>query len=261
MNASAQPVLALENVSRVFDAQGAAFTALSDVSFAIREGEFVSIVGPSGCGKSTLLQIMAGLCVPSQGRALIEGTPIAGPNPDRVGVVFQEALLLPWKTAAENVAFPLKLQGASKAEQKARAVEYLALVGLSDFADRTPAQLSGGMRQRVSIARALARRPRVLLMDEPFGALDEQTRTRMWAELARIHAASGATIVFITHSLVEAVYLADRVLVMAARPGRIVATLNVDLARPRGLDMLGSPRLGELRNEIWRLIAPAEDAL
>jgi NitT/TauT family transport system ATP-binding protein len=164
-------------------------------------------------------------------------------------------LLLPWKTALENVEFPLALRGEPREVRRARARELLALVGLAEFADSLPHQLSGGMRQRVAIARGLVCHPRMLLMDEPFAALDEQTRTRMWSELLQIWAASRATVLFVTHSLVEAVYLADEVLVMAARPGRIIERLQINLPRPRTLDMLGSPELGELRNRIWNLIA------
>ena len=180
---------------------------------------------------------------------------ITEPRPDQIGIVFQDPLLLPWKSARDNVEFPLALRGEPKEKRRARARELLAMVGLSDFADSFPHQLSGGMRQRVAIARGLVRHPRLLLMDEPFAALDEQTRTRMWSELLQIWSASRATVLFVTHSLVEAVYLADEVLVMAAKPGRIIERLAVDLPRPRSLDMLGSPALGALRNRIWHLIA------
>jgi NitT/TauT family transport system ATP-binding protein len=241
------------DLSKRFGDQG--FLALENVSLTIEEGQFVCVVGPSGCGKSTLLRILAGLDSATSGQAMIDGEVIEKPRPDKVGVVFQESLLLPWKTAVENVEFPLALAGAPEAERHARASKLIDLVGLKDFADNLPHQLSGGMRQRVSIARGLVREPRLLLMDEPFGALDEQTRTRMWAELLRIWEESRSTVLFITHSLVEAVYLADVVLVMGAKPGRIIERIDVDLPRPRNLDLLGSPRLGELRNRIWHLIA------
>jgi NitT/TauT family transport system ATP-binding protein len=221
----------------------------------VPEGKFVAIVGPSGCGKSTLLQILGGLAPATSGEVLVDGARIDGPQPDKIGIVFQEPLLLPWKSARENVEFPLALRGDAKAAREARACELLALVGLADFADSLPHQLSGGMRQRVAIARGLVRHPRMLLMDEPFAALDEQTRTRMWGELLQIWDRSRATVLFVTHSLVEAVYLADEILVMAARPGRIIERIAVDLPRPRTLDMLGAPALGALRNRIWHLIA------
>jgi NitT/TauT family transport system ATP-binding protein len=183
---------------------------------------------------------------------------VVGPRPDKVGIVFQESLLLPWKTAAENIEFPLALCGAPLGQRRSRSHDLLELVGLRDFAHRLPEELSGGMKQRVAIARGLVRNPRVLLMDEPFAALDEQTRTRMWQELLKIHARTRATILFITHSLIEAVYLADVVLVMAARPGRFIERIEIDLPRPRAIAMLGSERLGALRNRIWDLIADPE---
>ncbi|HVY59821.1 MAG TPA: ABC transporter ATP-binding protein [Xanthobacteraceae bacterium] len=243
------------DVTQIFDSGPVPFCAIDKVSLSIREGEFVSIVGPSGCGKSTLLQIIAGLAAPTQGEVRIDGDKVQGPRPDKIGVVFQEPLLLPWKSALENVEFPLALSGTPVRERRARALELLELVGLQKFADRLPDELSGGMKQRVAFARGLVRNPRVLLMDEPFGALDEQTRTRMWEELLKIQARSRSTILFITHSLVEAVYLSDVVLVMAAGPGRFISRIEVDLPRPRSIDLLGSERLGTLRNQIWHLIA------
>jgi NitT/TauT family transport system ATP-binding protein len=251
-------VLSATGVTKTFGEGTAAFHALSDVSLSLTEGKFVSVVGPSGCGKSTLMQILAGLATATSGRVELDGAVISGPTPDKIGVVFQDALLLPWKSAVENVEFPLALGPTPAGPRRERAMDLLKLVGLEDFAHHFPAQLSGGMRQRVSIARGLVRNPRLLLMDEPFGALDEQTRTRMWGELLRIHHESGASILFITHSLVEAVFLADEVLVMAAKPGRIVERLAVDLPRPRDLKLLGSERLGTLRNRIWELIAEPE---
>ena len=250
-------VVVARGVSKSFAATGgvASFAALDDVSLTVPEGRFVSIVGPSGCGKSTLLQIVGGLIGASAGDVTIEGERIDDPRPDKIGIVFQEPLLLPWKTAIENIEFPLALRGEPKSARRARARELLDLVGLSDFADSLPHQLSGGMKQRVAIARGLVRHPRLLLMDEPFAALDEQTRTRMWGELLQIRDRSGATVLFVTHSLIEAVYLADEVLVMAARPGRIIERITVDLPRPRTIDMIGSEALGAIRNRIWHLIA------
>ncbi len=248
-------VVVAREVTKSYATSSGPFTALDRISFDVQDGKFISIVGPSGCGKSTLLQIVGGLLGATSGEVLVDGARIAAPRPDKIGIVFQEPLLLPWKSARENVEFPLALRGEPKAARQARARELLALVGLADFADSLPHQLSGGMRQRVAIARGLVRHPRMLLMDEPFGALDEQTRTRMWGELLAIWSASRATVLFVTHSLVEAVYLADEVLVMAARPGRIVERISVDLPRPRTLEMLGAPALGTMRNRIWQLIA------
>jgi NitT/TauT family transport system ATP-binding protein len=244
----------IRDVGQVFRTTGAEVVALSQVSLEIKPGRFVVLVGPSGCGKSTLLMMLAGLREPTSGSILINGTPITKPDPDRVGVVFQEASLFPWLTAEENVEFPLALRGVAKAERRAKAEEALKLVGLEGFGKRHPHELSGGMKQRVSIARGLVQDPPVLLMDEPFAALDEQTRMTMGDELLRIWAATGKTIVFVTHSLTEAVYLADEVVVMSARPGRIVDHLQVSLPRPRTYEMLSGDVFGALRDRIWRHI-------
>jgi NitT/TauT family transport system ATP-binding protein len=252
---AAPEIVAARAVSKRFSGSDGGVTALAEVSLAVREGEFISIVGPSGCGKSTLLQIIGGLNAVSSGEVAIDGVRIDGPRPDKIGIVFQEPLLLPWKTAAENIEFPLALRGEPAAQRRERSRELLELVGLRDAAERYPHQLSGGMKQRVAIARGLVRNPRMLLMDEPFAALDEQTRTRMWSELLQICAKSRATVLFVTHSLVEAVYLADAVLVMGTRPGRIIERITVDLPRPRTMDMVGSEFVGRLRNHIWHLIA------
>lgn len=255
MEVNPSEIISVRNVTRTFSTGDVSFNALEDVSLSIAPGRFVSIVGPSGCGKSTLLQIVAGLTAASSGDVLIEGQRITGPSPDKIGVVFQEPLLLPWKTAAENIEFPMALQSASKSLMQKRSAELLSLVGLSEFRDSYPHQLSGGMKQRVAIARGLVRNPPLLLMDEPFAALDEQTRTKMWAELLRIVSKSQSTVMFVTHGLVEAVYLADEVLVMGSKPGRIIERIFVDMQRPRTLDMLGSSELGRLRNRIWNLIS------
>ena len=255
MSAGVTDVVVARDVTKAYATASGLFVALDRVSFDVPGGKFVAIVGPSGCGKSTLLQIVGGLAAATTGEVLVDGARIEAPRPDKIGIVFQEPLLLPWKSARENVEFPLALRGEPKEAREARARELLALVGLADFADSFPHQLSGGMRQRVAIARGLVRHPRMLLMDEPFAALDEQTRTRMWGELLQIWGQSSATVLFVTHSLVEAVYLADEILVMAARPGRIIERLVVGLPRPRTLDMLGAPALGALRNRIWHLIA------
>jgi NitT/TauT family transport system ATP-binding protein len=244
----------IAGVGQVFKTSGADVAALEEVSLDVKPGRFVVLVGPSGCGKSTLLMMLAGLRQPTSGSILINGAPIREPDPDRVGVVFQEASLFPWLTAEENVEFPLALRGVAKAERRAKAEDALKLVGLEGFGRRHPHELSGGMKQRVSIARGLVQDPPVLLMDEPFAALDEQTRMTMGDELLRIWAATGKTVVFVTHSLTEAVYLADEVAVMSARPGRIVDHLQVSLPRPRTYEMLSGDAFGTLRERIWRHI-------
>ena len=244
----------IAGVGQVFKTSGADVAALEDVSLDVKPGRFMVLVGPSGCGKSTLLMMLAGLRQPTSGSILSNGAPIREPDPDRVGVVFQEASLFPWLTAEENVEFPLALRGVAKVERRAKAEDALKLVGLEGFGKRHPHELSGGMKQRVSIARGLVQDPPVLLMDEPFAALDEQTRMTMGDELLRIWAATGKTVVFVTHSLTEAVYLADEVAVMSARPGRIVDHLQVSLPRPRTYEMLSGDAFGMLRERIWRHI-------
>jgi NitT/TauT family transport system ATP-binding protein len=252
--ASRAGAIQINSVGQVFRTTGAEVVALADVSMDIKPGRFVVLVGPSGCGKSTLLMMLAGLLPPTSGSILINGAPVPEPDPNRVGVVFQEASLFPWLTAEENVEFPLALRGVAKGERRGKAEEMLKLVGLEGFGKRHPHELSGGMKQRVSIARGLVQDPPVLLMDEPFAALDEQTRMTMGDELLRIWAATGKTVVFVTHSLTEAVYLADEVAVMSARPGRIVDHLQVPLARPRTYEMLSGDAFGTLRERIWRHI-------
>jgi NitT/TauT family transport system ATP-binding protein len=252
--ASRAGAIQISGVGQVFRTSGAEVVALDNVSIDIKPGRFVVLVGPSGCGKSTLLMMLAGLRQPTSGSILISGAPISEPDPNRVGVVFQEPSLFPWLTAEENVEFPLALRGVAKAERRTKAEEMLKLVGLEGFGKRHPHELSGGMKQRVSIARGLVQDPPVMLMDEPFAALDEQTRMTMGDELLRIWAATGKTVVFVTHSLTEAVYLADEVAVMSARPGRIVDHLQVSLPRPRTYEMLSGDAFGTLRERIWRHI-------
>ena len=234
--------VAIRQVSKVF---GNGFRALDDIDLDIAEGQFLSIVGPSGCGKSTLLQIVAGLASGSGGHVLIDGKPVTKPQPHDIAVIFQDALLLPWKTTLQNVEFPLDLQGVTAAERKAKSVEMLNLVGLGDFMDNYPHELSGGMRQRVSIARGLAQDPRIILMDEPFGALDEQTRIRMGQELLKDWEQTRKTVLFITHSLTEAIFLSDVVVVMGRNPGRILERIPIPLPRPRDADMMGSDSFDE----------------
>jgi NitT/TauT family transport system ATP-binding protein len=228
--------------------------ALENIELDIAPGRFVVIVGPSGCGKSSLLMMMTGLVKPSVGSIVCGGQAMTAPDPDRVGVVFQEASLFPWLTAQDNVEFPLSLRGMAKGERAKRAADKLALVGLKGFEDRYPHELSGGMKQRVSIARGLVQDPPILMLDEPFAALDEQTRLSMGDELLRIWEETGKTVVFVTHSLTEAAYLADEIIVMSARPGRIVDRIEVDLPRPRTYEMMSTPRFAELRERIWSQI-------
>lgn len=211
---------------------GKEFRALNPVNFEINDGEFFCLIGPSGCGKSTLLNILAGLETPSTGSVSVEGVPVHEPGPDRV-VVFQEAGLMPWMTVQSNIEYGLKLQKLPKEERVERAQKYLKMVHLSKYANAMPHELSGGMRQRVSIARALALEPKVLLMDEPFSALDAQTRDLLHDELQRIWQETNKTILFVTHNLREAVYLADRVMIMTAAPGSVKKIVNVPFAHPR----------------------------
>ena len=249
--------VSVAGLSHTYSGRQGPVLALEDISFAASAGRFVALVGPSGCGKSSLLMMMAGLLQPKIGRITCAGRPVTAPDPARIGVVFQDANLYPWLTAADNVAFPLALRGVRKAEGRERAKAMLKLVGLDGFAARFPHELSGGMRQRVSIARGLVQDPPVLLMDEPFAALDEQTRMTMGDELLRIWAATGKTVVFVTHSLTEAVYLADEVLVMSARPGRIIDRIAITLPRPRVYEHMSGQEFGELRERIWQQIRVA----
>ncbi|SIR76982.1 ABC transporter ATP-binding protein [Williamsia sterculiae] len=203
--------------------------ALQDVSLSIADGEFVSLIGPSGCGKSTLLRLIADLEPPSAGSVTVRGKPAAAARRDQgYGIAFQQAGLLDWRTVRQNIELPLQLHRVPKAERRSRGDELLDMIGLRDFADHRPAELSGGMQQRVAIARALAPRPKLLLMDEPFGALDEMTREKMQTELLNIVSETGAAVVFVTHSIGEAVYLSDRVVVMSPRPGRITEIVDID---------------------------------
>ena len=220
--------------------------AVDKTEVTIEAGEFVCILGPSGCGKSTLLNAIAGYVKPSEGAVTVDGETVQKPGPDR-GMVFQQYSLLPWKTVYENVAFGPKMAGHSRTESGSIANTFLELVGLKKFGDRYPAELSGGMQQRVGIARALANYPSVLLMDEPFGALDAQTRLMMQESLLEIWRKFGTTVVFVTHDVDEAVFLADRVLIMSAAPGRIIEDVRIDLPRPRSTDMASTPEYVKAR--------------
>ncbi|OYY88223.1 MAG: ABC transporter ATP-binding protein [Rhizobiales bacterium 24-66-13] len=230
-------------VTKRFRVGNDAITALEEVSLDVRRGEFVAIVGPSGCGKSTLLKILTGLFAPSAGDTRIGGTVTTGPRRD-IGVVFQSPLLFPWRTVLENVMLPADVQKLNRATHLTRAKELLDLVGLTDFKDRYPKELSGGMQQRVAIARALLHQPAILLMDEPFGALDAMTRERMNVELQRLWRIHNTSILFITHSIPEAVFLASRVVVMTPRPGRVAEILDINLPAKRPLELMNSPEFG-----------------
>ncbi|MEJ8851611.1 ABC transporter ATP-binding protein [Variovorax rhizosphaerae] len=241
---------------RVRLGQGAnAFNAIEDINIDVAPGELLCLLGPSGCGKSTLLGALAGHLKPASGTIDVDGEPVGGPHPDR-GLVFQHHTLLPWKKVLDNVAFGLKMQGVGRAERHARAHEMLRLVGLDDFAGFYPSQLSGGMQQRAEIARVLINRPRVMLMDEPFGALDAQTRLMMQRQLLDAWARVRTTIVFITHDIDEALFLGDRVLVMGPRPGRIVAEFALDFARPRDPSLVTSAAFTALKRQCLELLHP-----
>jgi NitT/TauT family transport system ATP-binding protein len=228
---STPAAVSLEEVGKRFGDGPGAVQAVTGIDLTVAAGEFVSLIGPSGCGKSTLLRIVANLIEPSEGSVLVNGKPAARARLDQdYGIAFQSAGLLEWRTVQGNVELPLGLHGVGKEQRRAQALELLDLVGLADFASYRPSQLSGGMQQRVAIARALARRPALLLMDEPFGALDEMTRERMQSELIRICAETSAAVVFVTHSIPEAVFLSQRVVVMSPRPGRITEIVDVPLA-------------------------------
>ena len=244
----------VERLSKSYQARGDDLLVFRDLSFRVEDDSFVCVVGPSGCGKSTLLLCLAGLLPLSAGRVLIGGQQITGPDPKQIGVIFQDANLLPWRTIADNVGFPLELKGTPKKVWRARAMEYLELVGIADFASAYPHELSGGMRQRAAIARGLVQDPTILLMDEPFAALDEQSRMKMGAEVLRIWEQTRKTIIFVTHNLTEAVFLSDRVIVLGARPATILDDMPVDLGRPRTYDAMATEHFGRLRQRIWRQI-------
>jgi NitT/TauT family transport system ATP-binding protein len=253
--------LSLSNVQKTFviksnkpeDHGFREFTAIKDVSLDVKDGEFMAIVGPSGCGKSTLLDLIGGLTEPSRGQILLDGKPITGPALDR-GIVFQQYALFPWLNALENIEFGLEAKGVAAKERRDIARHYLALVNLSGFEERYPNELSGGMKQRVAIARSLAYNPEVLLMDEPFAALDAQTRETLQAELIRIWQQSKKTIVFITHGIDEAIYLGQRVAVMSAWPGYIKEIIDIPESLRADEDARSLPEFGKLRHYIWTLL-------
>ncbi|MBL8045873.1 MAG: ABC transporter ATP-binding protein [Anaerolineales bacterium] len=247
-----QPAVSFTSVSKVFNERGDnRVKALEDINFEIQPGEFISLIGPSGCGKSTLLRLVGDLLQPSSGTVLVNGKPAAQARLKReYGMVFQQATLYDWRTVSANVQLPLEIMGWSKEKQTARAREMLQLVQLEDFQKHYPWQLSGGMQQRVAIARALSFEPSILLMDEPFGALDEMTRERLQLEVLRIWRQTQTTVLFVTHSIPEAVFLSTRVVVMSPRPGRISGVVEVDLPQPRGFETREHPRFFEKITEV-----------
>jgi NitT/TauT family transport system ATP-binding protein len=243
--------MSVVSLSRVTKEFKGGTVALEDIDLEIEQGEFISLIGPSGCGKSTLLRIIGDLIEPSRGSIAVNGKPARQARRDHdYGIVFQDAVLYDWRTVSKNIALPLELAGWSRDRRRERIQQMLELVELQGFADHHPWQLSGGMQQRVAIARALSFDPALLLMDEPFGALDEMTRERLNAELLRIWEASKSTVVFVTHSIAEAVFLSTRVVVMSPRPGRISRTIPIDLSQPRGVETREDPRFFELATEV-----------
>ena len=248
-------VMEIDRLGRQFAGANGPITALRDISLKIHRRELVCVIGPSGCGKSTLIRIIAGLDEPNSGRMLVDGKETSGPSPER-GMVFQGYTLFPWRTVKQNVMFGLQMAGRPSSEAEADARQWIDLVGLRNFADNYPHQLSGGMKQRVAIARALAPNPRVLLMDEPFGALDAQTRAQMQSHLLEIWRNVDVTILFITHDLDEAILLADRIIVLKANPGEIHEVIEVPVPRPRSLDQLQTPEFQATRRRLDELIHP-----
>ncbi len=248
-----QPKIVFSNVTRRFDLAGNEFVALDRFSLDVADGEFVTVVGPSGCGKSTALNIAAGLLAPSEGEVLIDGKGVDGPGPER-GMIFQQYALFPWLTVRQNVEFGLRIKGEPAARRRETAEHFIDLVGLGHFADALPKTLSGGMKQRCAIARAYAVNPSVLLMDEPFGALDALTRVQLQDQLLETWSRERRTVMFITHDVDEAVYLANRVVVMAARPGRLQEIIEVNLPYPRTEQIRLSPEFTAIRNRVWHAV-------
>jgi len=251
LSQAARNVIEISGVSKTYKTRDGEVPSLRPIDFNVRDGEFVVVVGPSGCGKTTLLKMLAGLLPPSTGEIRIDGKAITKPH-SGVGIVFQTAMLLPWRSVFNNVMMPVEVKKLPREEYKKRAQALLDMVGLQGFENKFPWQLSGGMQQRASICRALVHDPKIVLMDEPFGALDAMTRERMNVELQRIQRETSKTVLLITHSIPEAVFLADRILVMTERPGKIAAVYDVPLERPRTLDVLADPVFIELSQTIRR---------
>lgn len=246
---TAPPVIEIKGAAKTYRTADGEVESLKPVDFTINDGEFIVVVGPSGCGKTTLLKMLAGLLLPSAGEVRVQGKVVTRPHRD-VGIVFQSPLLLPWRRVLGNVMMPVEVKGLPAATYHQRALDLLKMVGLSGFEKKYPWQLSGGMQQRVSICRALVHDPKIILMDEPFGALDAMTREKMNVELQRIQRETKKTVVLITHSIPEAVFLADRVMVMSKRPGSVVAVYDVPLQRPRSLDVLADPVFADMTRKI-----------
>ncbi len=242
--------LSIEGVTKRYHTPEGPLTAIEDISIDVKAGEFVSVIGPSGCGKSTLFNIIGGLTGGYEGRVRVGEDTVSGPHP-AIGMVFQEESAFPWRTVLDNVAFPLEIQGMARAERHDRARRFIEMVGLTGFEKRYPAELSGGMRQRVAIARTLAFEPQILLMDEPFGALDEQTRFLLGDKILQIHQSLKQTSLLITHSITEAVQLSDRTVVMSYRPGRVKRVVEIDLPRPRSSEVVSSDAFGHYVALLW----------
>jgi NitT/TauT family transport system ATP-binding protein len=249
--------LVADKISLIYKGSKEPIVALKDLSIRIAAGEFVSILGPSGCGKTTLLKLSSGLLRPTSGSIMLDGTLVDGPRRD-VGVVFQQPTLLPWRTVLDNVLVPSRVLRLDKEASLKRALDLLRLAGLEKFADNYPAELSGGMQQRVGLARGLIHDPRVILMDEPFGALDAMTREHMALELQRIWMATRKSVIFITHSIPEAVFLSDRVIILSARPGRVIEEVVVDLPRPRGINTMADKVFSDQCNRLRKLFGSFE---
>ena len=247
---TADPLLVVENIVKRFETQDGVLTAVDDVSFTVAPGEFLAVIGPSGCGKSTLFNIIGGLLEDYSGRVAVAGETVKGPHAS-IGMIFQEESTFPWRTVIDNVAFPLEIAGMPKAERYERGRHFIDLVGLNGFERRYPSELSGGMRQRVSMARTLASEPKILLMDEPFGALDEQTRLLLGDKVLQIQHELKQTCLLITHNITEAVQLADRVLVMTYRPGKVKRMVAIELPRPRSSEIVSSDAFGRYVAQIW----------
>jgi NitT/TauT family transport system ATP-binding protein len=247
------PKIEFRNLTKTFGEGDHLFTAINNLNLQIRDGEIVTVVGPSGCGKSTAMNIVAGLTDVTSGECLVDGKAVNGPGPER-GVIFQQYALFPWLTVRENVEFGLRIKGLGREERKTRALHYLELVGLKNFSEAYPKTLSGGMKQRCAIARAYAVNPSLLLMDEPFGALDALTRVKLQDQLLETWSQDKRTVMFITHDVDEAVFLAHRVIVLAANPGRLQEIIEIDLPFPRNDDVRLSSKFTSLRNKVWRAV-------
>ena len=243
-------ILKAEDISVRFDTVEGAITAVDDVSFTVKQGEFLSVIGPSGCGKSTLFNVIGGLLTSHEGTVNVAGETISGPH-RAIGMVFQEESTFPWRNVTDNVAFPLELTGMAKQKRIERARHFISMVGLTGFENRYPGELSGGMRQRVSLARTLASEPKILLMDEPFAALDEQTRLLLGDKVLQIQQQLKQTTLLITHNITEAVQMSDRILVMTYRPGKLKRIVDIDLPRPRTSEIVGSETFGRYVAQIW----------